>query len=95
MLQKDDTGENQKGKPVHPSGGRLLPQMRRGGEIHLGRRPERLREAGEGHPAFHPPEILLRGIPDVHAQVLRGAVLVQGAGGIHGHIDIGHFTQGV
>ena len=31
---------------------------------------ERLRETGEGHPAFHTPKIPIRRIPHVHAQVL-------------------------
>ena len=46
MLQEGGTGEDKEGEQIHTSRRRLLPQMRRGGQVHIGRRPEQLREAG-------------------------------------------------
>ena len=40
------------------------------GKIPFRGRPERVRAAGKRHTAFRKAEVLLRGVPDVHAQVL-------------------------
>ena len=54
---------------AHPEDDFFL-RMWRGGKIPFRGRPERVRAAGKRHTAFRKAEVLLRGIPDVHAQVL-------------------------
>lgn len=98
MLPEDATGGNEGQQPLRLSRGRVFRETgrdRRGGRAgETGRGAHRVRQAGKGHTEFPQAALLIRGLQDIHAAVLRDRQFVPYHCQTHGRENLGGDTPG-